>query len=105
MMTFVVNLAPGPSAPSAAIAVTIFVVEAGARPTVGLSRYSTCPVDRSVTSAPAREPSLPDLMSPSRLALTPAAVASPPDSADGEPVAPRKTVPGPARPLAQMVGS
>jgi hypothetical protein len=105
MMTFVVNLEPGPSVSSAAIAVTIFVVEAGAKPTVGLSWYSTCPVERSATSAPTCGPRSPDLMSPSRLAVTPATVASLPDPADDEPVAPRKTVPGLATPRGEMVGS
>ena len=100
------NLACGPSVSSAAIAVAIFVVEAGAKPVAALCSYSTWPVDRSVTSAPTWVPRLPDLISPLTLAVTPAAVATPtPDPVDGDPVAARSTLSGRARPCAETDGS
>src|ERR1022692_3214893 len=104
VLTRVVNLAFGPSVSSAAIAVASLVVEAGVKPVPGLSSYRTWPVDRFVTSAPTCGPRLPEFISASRLAETPATVATPPGPVPGEPVTPRSVAPGPARPAWRTCG-
>ncbi len=85
------NRADGPSTCRAAIAVASLLVDAGANPALAFLAYSTCPVDRLVTSTPSAEPN------DDELTTGLSALATPPAVAAAEAAALRRRRPAPGR--------